>query len=412
MSQPYFLFISIDGMTDPLGGSQVLPYLVNLSKKGFKIGIVSCEKEENFKHQKDAVTSIIKEANINWNYCFYQSGKPFYSQWQNYKALKKIALEQTKTTNNCVLHCRSYLPALIGMYAKQKHHTGFIFDMRGFWADERIEGNIWSKSNPVENLLYTFFKKKEKQLFSKADAVVSLTHKAKQIVSQWGIETSKITVIPCCADLEHFSAGNINETKLTTIKSQFAQFENKFVLSYVGSLGTWYMAKEMLDFFKCLDKKTDSVFLIITKDDPLIITELAKQIGIDTKKINIISANRNDIPYYMSLSNASLFFIKPTFSKSASSPTKMGELLAMQIPVITNTGVGDVDEIIRETNCGVLINHFEPEDYNKAIDNLLENNEAYKSKTVATANQYFSLNDGVKKYATVYNHFINSNSSF
>jgi len=72
-----FLFVSIDGMTDPLGQSQVLPYLVGLSKQGNKIGIVSCEKKENWNSHHQVIEKITKEAGITWDYCFYKTGKPF-----------------------------------------------------------------------------------------------------------------------------------------------------------------------------------------------------------------------------------------------------------------------------------------------------------------------------------------------
>ena len=35
------LYISYDGMTDPLGRSQVLPYLEGLAKRGHEITLVS-----------------------------------------------------------------------------------------------------------------------------------------------------------------------------------------------------------------------------------------------------------------------------------------------------------------------------------------------------------------------------------
>lgn len=44
MNKKQVLYISYDGMTDPLGQSQVLPYLVGLSKEGFQFTLVSCEK--------------------------------------------------------------------------------------------------------------------------------------------------------------------------------------------------------------------------------------------------------------------------------------------------------------------------------------------------------------------------------
>jgi glycosyltransferase involved in cell wall biosynthesis len=104
------------------------------------------------------------------------------------------------------------------------------------------------------------------------------------------------------------------------------------------------------------------------------------------------------------MSNASVFFIKPTFSKSASSPTKMGELLSMGVPIITNTGIGDVDAIVKETKCGVTISNFDEKSYEIAIADLLQNTDLYKKNTVTTALTYFSLQDGVEKYAAVYKH--------
>lgn len=409
-----FLFVSIDGMTDPLGQSQVLPYLVGLAKKGHKIGIVSCEKKLNWDLHHSIIESVVMEAGISWDYCFYKTGKPFVSQLQNYLALKKIVkslvtelVEVSNVSSNTILHCRSYLAGLIGLYCKKKFNTGFIFDMRGFWADERIEGGIWKKSNPISSLLYSYFKKKEKELIIKADAIISLTHKAKSIILNWniGIEPSKITVIPCCADLNHFSNENMDAQRLSLLQDKYPQLKNKFVLSYVGSLGTWYMADEMLAFFKVLSEKTNALFLIITKDSEEFVHQAAKKQGVALDKLIIVSSSRADMPYYISVSSASLFFIKPTFSKSASSPTKMGELLSMSIPIITNAGVGDVDSIIQDTQCGVLISDFNEQGYQKAISDLLDNSNLYKSNTVNAAQLYFSLKDGVEKYAKVYNSF-------
>ena len=38
------LFISYDGLSDPLGQSQILPYILSLSKNSKKIHIISFEK--------------------------------------------------------------------------------------------------------------------------------------------------------------------------------------------------------------------------------------------------------------------------------------------------------------------------------------------------------------------------------
>lgn len=403
-----FLFVSIDGMTDPLGQSQVLPYLVGLSKKGHKIKIASCEKKGNWELNHSVIEGIVKDAGISWNYCFYKTGKPFISQIQNYLALKKIAIELVQSeSSKAILHCRSYLPGLIGLSSKRKFNTGFIFDMRGFWADERIEGGIWKKSNPISAYLYAYFKKREKEMLKEADAIVSLTHRAKSIILNWnfGVKADKINVIPCCVDLVHFSKENIDEKKLLDLKENYPQLANKFVLSYVGSLGTWYMADEMLEFFKVLSVEKDAVFLIITKDNIQHVHSAAKKHKVPLEKLIVVSSSRSDMPYYISLSTASVFFIKPTFSKSASSPTKMGELLSMGVPVLTNSGIGDVDQIVTKTQCGLLIHGFNEKDYRKIAGDLIENSNLYKENTVSAANQYFSLQEGIERYAKIYNTF-------
>jgi len=416
--QKHFVFVSLDGMTDPLGQSQVLPYLIELKKQGYHISIASCEKKENFTQNKSVIDGLTQQHGINWHYCFYKTGKPFISPFKNYQALKvlvkKIILSDNQSTSllkteaaHVILHCRSYIPGLIGLSFKKQFGTGFIFDMRGFWADERIEGGIWKKSNPIANIAYRFFKRKENDLLQQADAIISLTQKAKDIILNWplGIKAEKISVIPCCADLNHFSNTNIKAEEFEIYQQKFPQFKTKFVLSYVGSLGTWYMAKEMLQFFKEFDALKESCFLIITKDEPSIILKEAVQLGIDVSKLSIVSANRQQIPYYIKLSQASVFFIRPSFSKQASSPTKMGELLSMGIPLVINSGVGDTQAVVEQYKCGVVVNEFNKDAYQSAAKKLLNSLEDFKNQTEPTAQACFSLQEGVKRYQEVYNLF-------
>lgn len=39
------LYLTYDGLSDPLGQSQVIPYIVGLSKRGHKIVVLSSEKK-------------------------------------------------------------------------------------------------------------------------------------------------------------------------------------------------------------------------------------------------------------------------------------------------------------------------------------------------------------------------------
>ncbi len=61
-----------------------------------------------------------------------------------------------------VVHARSYVPALIALAVKRLTGAKFLFDMRGFWADERVDGGLW----PAGGRLYRMTKSLERHFLS------------------------------------------------------------------------------------------------------------------------------------------------------------------------------------------------------------------------------------------------------
>ena len=57
-------------------------------------------------------------------------------------------------------------------------------------------------------------------------------------------------------------------------------------------------------------------------------------------------ATREEVPRLLAAADLGIFLIKPVFSKTASSPTKMGEMLAVGLPIVANAGVGDVEQMV------------------------------------------------------------------
>ncbi|TAE07031.1 MAG: hypothetical protein EAZ95_18720, partial [Bacteroidetes bacterium] len=176
-----------------------------------------------------------------------------------------------------------------------------------------------------------------------------------------------------------------------------------FVLSYLGSLGTWYMLREMLEFFVALrEKYPDAHFLFITPDAPEVIYQVSDALQIPRSCFTIQRGERAEVPALLAKSTISMFFVKPAYSKKASSPTKMGEILAMGIPLIANKGIGDTDWLFERYTCGALVENFSKEDYQKAIDSLPTLLQISPESLRETATAYFGLEEGVKRYAEVY----------
>ena len=408
------LYLTYDGLNDPLGQSQILPYLVGLTECGHEITVVSFEKVRDF-------GIGVQSSKLNVIPLKYHKSPPVLSTLYDIFLLKQEVKKLIKSRQIDIIHCRSYITSLVGLWAKRKYGVKFIFDMRGFWADERVEGGLWNLRNPVFNAIYKYFKKKEKEFLLESDVTISLTNNAKEeiedniILNQQisksttspGLLTNwqpHIEVIPTCVDLELFNPDTITKAETEQLKGNLGILPEDFVLLYLGSLGTWYMLEEMLDFYKELKVKRQRVkgqtkFLFVTREQD----ELKEIVGMKNKDafdVIITSCQRPEVPKYISICDASIFFIIPTYSKKASAATKMGEIMAMGKPIITNTGWGDVDVLVYEKK-GVLVQDLSSEGYQKSISQYL--NTSYDPSIIRSyAEAHFSLQKGVEVYDKLY----------
>jgi glycosyltransferase involved in cell wall biosynthesis len=397
------LFLSYDGLTDNLGQSQVLPYLIGLTEKGVRFHVISFEKKELYTTLNKNITALCEKHNINWHPQFYTKKPPVFSTLKDLRNMEKSAIALQQREGFDIIHCRSYLPGMVGRRLKHKFNCKFLFDIRGFWADERVEGGIWNLKNPLYRFIYLYFKRKETELFKSADHVISLTYSAKKILlstEKWKLNDAQITVIPCCVDMELFDPEKIRDTQLETLRKALQIEKKNTVLGYVGSIGTWYMLEEMLDFFKVqFEKNEQLLFLFITNEPIATIYKIAVKKGIPKTALRIASTTHKYVPLHIALFDFSVFFIRPSFSKQASSPTKQGELMAMGVPVICNNKVGDTASIVNTHHSGKIVEDFDHESYAKIE---LTNTDFDAANIRQQADKVFGLKNGVVAYWKVY----------
>ena len=403
--QKKILFISYDGMTDPLGQSQVIPYLQGLSKKGFRFFLLSCEKEHAFAQNEAAVKKMLAGYNIEWVPISYTKKPPVLSTLKDIINLRKKAKQIHQQHGIDMVHTRPGIPALVGLWMKQTMGVKFLHDVREFYADSRVDGGIWKISNPLFNIIYRFFKKNEQEQIAQSDGMVCLTYAAEKIIQQEpGYKKSTpLKVIPCSADLNLFDPAKIDAAQKDQLKTALGITEKDFIISYLGSIGGWYMTAEMLRFCKQLsDKKPEAKFLFISPHNHDVIAAEAAKYGLPADKLIVKHGKRDEVPALLSLSSYSIFFIKPCFSKLSSSPTKHGEIMAMGIPVITNSGVGDVKEIVDQYHAGYVMDDFRDETFSAVIDKLVAGNVFDEAAIRNGAVEFFSLEKAVDLYDEIY----------
>ena len=398
------LYISYNGMLDPLGQSQVLPYLRELSKRGLQFTLLSFEREPQSKNAekfKQLKTSLRADG-IDWNWLPYHQTPSLPATTYDVVTGTRYARRLVRAKRIELVHARSHVAALIALRLKRRYGVKMIFDVRGLLADEYVDANHWRR----ESLVYRLTKSTERRLFRAADAIVTLTERIWPIISQWeGLRGREVIheVVPCCADLDlfRFSAA-AREQRRRELK-----LEDRFVVVYSGSIDGWYLTESMADFFSVLRRqRADAHFLWLAPRGHERIRSLMRERGLADSDYTVIGAPSAEVPSYLSASDAGLAFIKSCLSKMASSPTKHAEYLGCGLPLIINEGIGDSDRLVTDEKVGVLVREFTEAEYvaaARAIETFTNDPEVTRRHSQVVAKKLFDLEQvGGERYARLY----------
>ena len=386
------LYISYDGILEPLGESQVLQYLLKLSRE-HQITLLSFEKPADwFKIDiRDNLRQRLGRANLRWVPLKYHKYPLIISTFYDLARGLLVGIFLKIRYRIGIVNARSYVPALLALCLKNIFKTKFIFDMRGFWADEKVDAGIWDKGS----LIYKITKRLERSYLQRADCIVSLTHAGVDELLKFPYvnkNKTRIEVISTCVNMELF-------------KPNFNNRPKTFILGYAGTATGWYIFEPVPDCFKLLVKISPGASLnIFNKDEHPFIRSALEKRNIPTESYNLKTAEFSQMPFNINTFNAGIFFIKPVFSKRASSPTKLGEFLACGVPCLTNSGVGDMQKILQGEGVGVVLSDFSLESEESAVRQLLMlcSDKDICQRCVNTARKYFSLEEGVGAYNRIY----------
>jgi glycosyltransferase involved in cell wall biosynthesis len=130
-----------------------------------------------------------------------------------------------------------------------------------------------------------------------------------------------------------------------------------------------------------------------------------QQRGIPETDYTVLAAAPHEVSTYLSASDAGLAFIKPCFSKIASSPTKYAEYLACGLPIIINAGIGDSESLL-DDNVGTFVTDLSEAHLNNAaeqIDHLVLDRDNVRQRTRQIAERRFDVSRvGVERYLRLY----------
>jgi glycosyltransferase involved in cell wall biosynthesis len=390
------LYICYFGLREPLVQTQVLPYLRQVAIAGMKVHLLTFEPNLSERWSESELLSErqrLATDGIQWSCLPYHKSPSLPATVYDIVAGARFAARMVRREGINVLHARAHVPMAMALLARRLVNVKLVFDIRGLMAEEYVDSGVWTESS----LPFRLVKRLERAGIRRADQIVVLTERMRAwLISEHHKPAEQIEVIPCCVDFERFE-----ETETAP-----AADADRFEVVYAGSLVGLYLVEEMGRFFKAVKTLQPNAFLrILTISPPEQGTDALRRAGLDDSDFEILAVKPEEVPIHLRRARLGVSFRKSTFAQIAASPTKIPEYLAAGLPVICNSGIGDMDELVEREAVGVVLRSFDEAAYQtaalKAID--LANDPSMPERAQKVARKYFDLvSVGGRSYVDVY----------
>ncbi|RTL97069.1 glycosyltransferase [Ancylobacter aquaticus] len=392
------LYVTRNGLLEPLGQSQVLAYLRGLSRD-YAITLISYEKDEDWADAARVARARgeCAELGINWLPQRFRYRPRLIAPALSMLRMAWLVRREVRRRGVRLVHARSYIPAAVALVVGRMTGVPFIFDMRALWPEELITAGRVRRGS----LLHRALVAAERACLRRAAAVVSLTHAAAEYLNRLYPEEMAgrtVVVIPTCADLDRY---------VPPLRKPGTRI--------VGCLGTvlsgWFRIDWLASFLAVAARRDPGrLFEITTRDDPGQVRALVAADPAVGSRLRVAPSPADRVQEVLQGQFVSvMFYAGGEVSELGRSPTRMAEILGCGLPVVANDGVGDVAAIIREHRVGVLAEGPAPHQMEaawEALEALLADPDL-SARCRRTAERIFSLSAGTRAYGRIYAGLIN-----
>lgn len=276
-----------------------------------------------------------------------------------------------------------FFTACAAYFAAGLKRCPWVFELRDIWPESIRAVGALRQSRVLD-----LFEKLELFLYSKASAVITVTHAFKDNLIARGIDAKKIHVVTNGVDTSRFSPV-IKDVKLEASLG----LEGKFVAGYIGTQGLAHGLDTLVDAAHLLAESNDSnVFRILMLGDGANRARLEARASSEglTNIIFLDSVPKEEVVRYWSLLDASIIHLKKSDLFKTVIPSKLFECMGMCIPILHGVE-GESARIVTDAHIGLT---FEPENAEALVANLvaLQNDvplqETFRKNGSAAAHQY------------------------
>ena len=242
------------------------------------------------------------------------------------------------------------LVGLSGWWIARMKRVPFVFEVRDLWPESLAAVGMGRENS----ILYRVLAQVARFLYRQADRVVVVTPAFEDyLVKRGSAARSKVAVIENGVETELFSP------QPAPVLRRELQLENKFVVSYIGTLGMAHGLDTIISAAAILQRTDPNVFFLLVGEGADKEKIMARAQAQSLPNIKFVSQQpREKIPAYIGASDACMVLLKKAELFRTVIPTKMLEFMSCARPLILGVE-GQAQSILEEAQAGIAI---EPED--------------------------------------------------
>jgi len=384
------LYITYDGLLDPLGQSQILPYIKSLVSRGHIFTIISFEKQDRSVDSIIALEKSLADIGIRWERLAFKKG--------NFQKFNRVIYGIVSIWKNRlqskydVVHLRGFMAGAI--YRASFLNTPFIYDIRAFigeWVDiGQIKEDTW-----IGRMLIGI----DRSLVEKASGLVVLDKSGELLLQEiYNLSNAPLKVIRTCTDTSLYSSADI---KTSTQDKEILKFV------FLGGAIIPYRPDLALKFVSELIKQGLNCHIdFINERDHVQIYEAVNAINFPKDRFSVYKLDKSSIPAALQHFDCGLIFNNSSRWRRVSSPTKFGEYLAAGIHTVALNGISVLEEFAESSDCVDLVSEkdlyagLKKDSIDKIIFNINKPNRGIKYQELAE--REFSLKIAGHLYSELY----------
>ena len=300
---------------------------------------------DEYKGMKRHVTKF-KKLKVIRTWLYAAPNKGFLKRILNYLSFmfSSVVLGTSKVGKPDIIIATSpqFFVAVAGYVISRIKRSKFVFEIRDVWPEEIVAVGAIKNRFIIKSLEMI-----EMFLYRKADLLVAVAQGTIDILTERGIDKDKMVLYPNGVNIDHFT----DTPDGTEIRKQLG-FENKFIISYVGTHGMAHKLEDLLEVAKNLSAVKQIQFLFVgdgARKKTLI--SLAEEMKLTNVYFHDqISHDR--IPEYYKATDLFMVPLRQAKLFTKNIPSKIYEIMAVKKPILISTE-GESRKLVEQAGAGV-----------------------------------------------------------